>query len=69
MHLIKNTHDQQLLALFRRFCEFNVAVNIDKCNFGVKKFLCICFEIDENGFRPQEQRLSPFVNALSPMTL
>ncbi|KER24566.1 hypothetical protein T265_07798 [Opisthorchis viverrini] len=65
----KVTHDSRLLALFKRFHDLNVAVNSSKCAFSVYKLSCLGYTVDGNGFSPDNERLSPLVNAPSPSNL
>ena len=63
----KSVHDSQLLQLFRKFCEHNVAVNPKKCSFSVSNFEC--YVVDGTGYKPDPNRLKPLAKACSPTNI
>ncbi|XP_058453152.1 uncharacterized protein K02A2.6-like [Malaya genurostris] len=51
-------HDQRLNDLLKRFKEYNVLLNWDKCQFNVEKLECLGHELSVEGIRPVESRIS-----------
>ena len=62
----KCLHDVRLLSLFEKFCQFNVLVNPDKCEFSITTFNCLGYTVSEYVFTPDKDRLSTLFSLATP---
>ncbi len=65
----KKTHDERLESLLKKLREYNVKINLKKCEIEVRKIDCLGLLVDSEGVHPHPNRLKPLVEASSPMDL
>lgn len=62
-------HKEHLNAVFQRFDEFGITINISKCVFGVSKLDFLGFEVSTDGARPLDEKVQAIVNFPKPETV
>jgi len=62
----KKQHDDRLKALKKRFEEYNVKLNAEKCKYSVQKIKFLGHILSENGIEPNKELISGIVDAPYP---
>lgn len=62
----EKAHKEHLKAIFERFNEFGITINISKCVFGVSKLSFLGFEVSADGVRPLDDKVEAIVKFPRP---
>lgn len=62
-------HREHVKAVFKRFSEFGITINIAKCEFNQEKVSFLGFEVSSSGIKPLQSRVQAILDYPKPETV
>lgn len=62
-------HKEHLNAVFKRFNEYGITINVSKCAFGQSNLEFLGFEVSTTGVRPLDDKVQAIINFPKPETV